>query len=141
MMLPDRLVHADWGSRSSKRQYASALRNGARWQIEAPRPVGSASAFVTMLFGSRGGTFAGFDFPIGVPVAYGRRTGLTDFPALLDAIGKGEWQGFYDVAAEPGQIGINRPFYPQGQGKGSTWDELVSAHGLAGGPSRPLAQL
>jgi hypothetical protein len=54
----------------------------------------------------------GFDFPIGLPFAYARRAGLTDFPSPLTVFGTGEWSDFFKVATDKSEITLHRPFYP-----------------------------
>lgn len=54
----------------------------------------------------------GFDFPLGLPFAYGIRTGLRGFKEALSVFGQGEWQDFFKVANLPEEVSIRRPFYP-----------------------------
>lgn len=74
---------------------------------------------------------AGFDFPIGVPRAYGVLTGLPRFRAALQVFGRAVgWERFYDVALTPADIAVQQPFYPGGAGKGAKLQELVDGLGL-----------
>jgi hypothetical protein len=93
--------------------------------------VASTSAFVGFLLeaAKRRPVLAGFDFPIGVPAAYGQKTGLADFTELLAAIGEGAWSRFYDVARQPEEISIERPFYPAGSAAGVKQADLLNALG------------
>ncbi|WP_299360196.1 DUF429 domain-containing protein [uncultured Paracoccus sp.] len=58
----------------------------------------------------------GFDFPIGVPAAYGKLTGLTDFRSFLSSLGKGDWRHWFDVCSRAEEISTRRPFYPMRPG-------------------------
>ncbi len=146
-----RLVHADWSKRPEGRRFAMATREGAGWSADGPFRVGDLPGFVTGLFAptAGGGTLAGFDFPIGLPIAYARRTGLADFGAALAALGQGPWSRFFEVAAEPDEIGLGRPFFPDRPG-GRSQKDLLNGHGVAsmdaltrrcerGGPGRKAA--
>jgi hypothetical protein len=83
---------------------------------------------VDELFTASGPVLAGFDFPIGVPTAYGRLTGLANFSAALEVFGQGEWAEFFAVAETPQQISPTRPFYPRRSIAGSKQVHLL--HGL-----------
>lgn len=73
---------------------------------------------------------AGFDFPIGIPSAYGSTTGLADFREALSRFGEDEWANFFDVADQPHEISPRRPFYPRGSQKGVSRASLVSGLGV-----------
>ncbi len=125
-----RLVHADWSVSPSKRWLAQATRQpDGRFLVDDLRPVGRLSGFWPSL---RVGlpqdalTVAGFDFPIGLPLAYTQQVGVTDFVALLSQLGKGEWADFYRVAETADEIGLKRPFYPQRPG-GTRRQHLLDA--------------
>lgn len=64
----------------------------------------------------QGSAVIGFDFPIGVPVAYADAAGIDRFPELLPKLGWGEWRDFYRVAETPDDVSLHRPFYPQRPG-------------------------
>lgn len=126
------LVHADWSVAPGKRWAARARQGDDGWLIESVEPVGDCSAFVQSLSAAahREAVLAGFDFPMGVPDAYGARTGLSSFPALLQQIGQGRWARFGDIAREPNEIGLERPFYPAGASAGLKQADLLAAHGV-----------
>jgi hypothetical protein len=69
----------------------------------------------------------GFDFPIGLPSSYAKRTGFTDFPQALLHFGEGEWASWFEVAERADDISIRRPFYPLRPG-GTRRSHLISAH-------------
>lgn len=112
--IPFRTVfHADWSTTANKRWVASAARTDAGWHVALPRPVLNTPAFVDELFTVSRPVLAGFDFPIGVPTAYGRLTGLANFLTALEVFGQGEWAELFVVAETPEQISCTRPFYPR----------------------------
>jgi len=73
---------------------------------------------------------AGFDFPIGLPLSYGLRTGCASFRETLSALGSGRWRRFYDVANRPNEISIERPFYPKLSNGMPRQKHLCDAHGV-----------
>lgn len=130
----DRLVHADWSARPRGRWAARAVRTGAGWRVTPPAPVGALDAFRDGLLrsGETETVLAGFDFPIGVPAAYGARTGFTGFRDALPRLGMEDgWRDFYRPAAAAGEIGVRRPFYPAGSGAGTRRATLLAGLGLA----------
>ncbi len=146
-----RLIHADWSKSPKGRWAASARRCQGGWAAEAPYPVPPLERYVDDLLSRPvdGPTLAGFDFPIGLPVAYGRRTGFAGFLDALPAFGKGEWSEFYEVAKRPAEVSRARPFYPAAPG-GSSRQHLLDGHDVAdfasltrgcerGGPGRKAA--
>ena len=126
----DRLVHADWSVAAPGRWCAEAERGSGRWHVDA---VGLPAAMLDAAFtAADGGTrvLLGFDFPIGVPEAYGARTGCADFRALLHAVGAERWQHFFDAAQDADEIAVERPFYPARSSKGVTRTALVAGLGV-----------
>lgn len=113
--LVERLIHADW-SVSTKKRWQARARWDDGWLIEAVSPVDEPASFIAELIlqARTRAVLAGFDFPIGVPSAYGERTGLSGFRDLLFAIGEGRWERFADIARLPGEVSIERPFFPAG---------------------------
>src|SRR5215210_3392069 len=108
------LFHADWSTSSGKRWAASAVRDGDMWTVTEPRPVLPSLKLLEWLFDEtrRGPVLAGFDFPIGLPTAYGSLTGADDFGSALAQFGQGRWSRFYDVAEKGDEVSLERPFYP-----------------------------
>lgn len=125
-----RLYHADWSIAPAKRWVAAAERGPAGWRVTAPRQVGDSAAFVDLLFAG-GAVLAGFDFPLGLPVAYGRATGFADFPTALRVFGQGEWGAFYRVATSEDEISRYRPFYPMRSDRSVRQAQLVARLGVA----------
>jgi hypothetical protein len=129
----DQLIHADWSVTPGKRWVAVAERRTARWTVSGPELVGPAGALLERAFaaaaeGQR--LLVGFDFPIGVPAAYGALTKLESFRHLLHKLGGGEWSQFFEVAKSPSDIRISRPFYPLVSKKGVSRAELVAGLGV-----------
>ena len=125
----DQLVHSDWSIGPKKRWMAEARHQEGRWHVEAPQLVGPSSAFLDAAFGvgRTGRVLLGFDFPIGMPHAYGVQTGFGSFPQALAEFGAGNWADVFDVAREAHEIAITRPFYPQTARKGVTRQTLVDS--------------
>lgn len=119
-MPPDVVAHCDWSIDPKKRWMGVALLRGRSWCLGAPELVGATENLVQQLM-NRGATrkrlLLGFDFPIGLPIAYAERTGLDDFRQALTAFGSGDWAQWFEVAQKPGEISIRRPFYPDRPGK------------------------
>jgi hypothetical protein len=109
------LLHAHWSTSPAKRWAALASRRDRGWSVGGPFQVSSSDELLRGLFATakHAPVLAGFDFPIGVPAAYGRRTGLPNFVAGLEAFGSGRWEHFYDVADNPFELSVERPFYPR----------------------------
>jgi hypothetical protein len=132
MLLPTRVIHADWSANPRKRWMAEAvLGDDLRYKASAPKLVRDpgllALSLVTM---AAGGVLVGFDFPIGVPLAYARKVGIEDFLTALALFGDGVWSDFYNVARAADEISLYRPFYPASPG-GKLRAQLTDALGLA----------
>ncbi|MDX1612746.1 MAG: hypothetical protein R3300_00475 [Candidatus Promineifilaceae bacterium] len=129
----DLLAHADWSKRPGKRWLARAVRTAdGRYLAHAPEPVAEAATLLDRLraaAGPRGRVLVGFDFPLGLPLAYARRVGIDEFIAALPRLGQGSWHTFYQVAERPDQISVRRPFYPQRPG-GTLRQHLLEGLGL-----------
>jgi len=132
ILIPFRtLFHADWSAGPKSRFVCTAERTADGWTVMPPRLVGDTADFVDTLFNSAGPSLAGFDFPIGLPVAYGQIAGLTDFPAALEVFGLREWAEFFAVAELAEQVSPRRPFYPRLSKAGVKQGDLVSGLGVA----------
>jgi hypothetical protein len=123
------LFHADWSTSAKKRWVASAARTDGGWHVTAPHPVGDTRAFLDELFVAPRPVLAGCDFSIGVPAAYGRLAGLSDFPSALEVLGTGEWSDFFAVAEAPQQISLTRPFYHRASKAGAKLLHLLRGLG------------
>ncbi|MBX4923971.1 DUF429 domain-containing protein [Rhizobium bangladeshense] len=113
------VAHCDWSIDRKKRWMCVAVRRGTGWIISAPEPVGDTSDLIPRLrrrSETDGALLMGFDFPIGLPVAYGGASGLADFRSALRAFGSGPYAQWFDVAEHRDAISIHRPFYPMRPG-------------------------
>jgi hypothetical protein len=132
----DRLTNADWSMSDQKRWAATAECHGNCWKIESPpSKVGCSSTFIDEAFkhGDRKRVLLGFDFPIGIPEAYGRQTGFSNFRDALGFFGAGPWEQFF--ASRPGEVSLRRPFYPRSSRKGAKRATLGETLGI---PSHDL---
>lgn len=120
--------------RANQRWVASATLSGEKWVVGVPRKVGALEFFLDELFEkkSRGNrVLAGFDFPIGVPFAYGSKTCFGGFRKALMVFGTAPgWQDFFSVADSPEEIKLQRPFFPHRPRQGVTRDSLVAGLGV-----------
>jgi len=132
-MLPTQIWHTDWGTAPDKRWLARAtLRADGRYAAGAPCPVGDHAGLIPSIraeIGSDSSCLVGFDFPIGIPAAYARLAGVTEFKPFLRELGRAMWADFYNVAQLPSQISLHRPFYPAKPGRAKQ-AHLLSAFGL-----------
>jgi len=132
---PNVVYHADWGNKPAKRWCARAVLGAdGNYTAFAPEPADTPGSLIGQRrteAGETGCTFAGFDFPIGVPAAYAKRAGISSFRALLPNLGRGEWKDFYSVCDKPEQICVHRPFYPSREFKGKLKADLFRGHGVS----------
>lgn len=132
--LPSHIIHADWSLTPGKRWMGRAsLQPDGRYRLHAPQPVGPLDRFLSHLKSESGlgaCLLVGFDFPIGLPLAYARRAGIPDFLSALPGFGLQEWGEFYTVAETADEIRIERPFYPHRPG-GTRRLHLVDRLGMA----------
>ena len=98
---PKLVAHADWGSATAKRSLAISIRKRGFYTALAPRVVERPEDLLQMLremAGPDGSILLGFDFPIGLPMNYAEKVGITNFRAALPFFGSGEWASFYQPA-------------------------------------------
>jgi len=128
------IAHCDWSIDSKKRWMCVAVREGISWTLSTPEPVGDTTDLIIRLR-RRGGADAallmGFDFPIGLPAAYGKALGLADCRYVLRSFGDQRFARWFDVAEHRSEISIDRPFYPMRPG-GTQRHHLFDALGLTG---------
>jgi len=131
LFLPGRVVHADWSVHPRKRWMAEAvLGDGGYYYARAPQMIPDAGLFMlTLLNAAQDGVLVGFDFPIGLPLAYARKAKITSFLEALAGFGEGEWAAFYHVAETVDEISVRRPFYPARPG-GTRREHLTTALGI-----------
>ncbi len=107
------LVHADWSTAPGKRWAVEAHWTSDGWLVGAPHVVGPVGQFLNDLLAGSQPSLAGFDFPIGLPVAFGRKTRFLGFAEAIEAFGLEEWEQFYAVSERAQEISLYRPFYPR----------------------------
>ena len=114
------VAHADWSVDSRKRWVAVARRDGERWRLAAPAPVGDVATFLARLrWAADGGAVAlGVDLPIGLPRAYAAALPERDFLHFLAAMAARP--EFFRVCATLSEVGRHRPFYPARGVRGMT---------------------
>jgi hypothetical protein len=126
------IAHCDWSINRKKRWMCVAVRDGIGWTLSAPEPVGDTHDLIQRLRRRAGADCAlliGFDFPIGLPAAYGRALGLADFRSFLPSLADQRFARWFDVAEHRREISIDRPFYPKRPG-GTRRYHLFDALGL-----------
>lgn len=133
MRVPELVVHCDWSKDPRKRWMARGLLSGGDYTAGAAEPVGSIEDLLYRLRSSVGRSatvVVGFDFPIGIPIAYAALAGARDFKDFLRRLGEAEWTQFYDVARTAEEISIQRPFYPLASIGAPRRTSLVNGLGL-----------
>jgi hypothetical protein len=126
------VAHADWSCDPRKRWMAIGRRQGQHYELALPQPVGGLETLFERLARMAGGgqVVVGFDFPIGLPLAYAKGAGIERFLDVLPVLGAGAWHDFYNVAAKPHEIALARPFYPW-RPNSAAHAHLTSALGVA----------
>jgi hypothetical protein len=95
------------------------LQPDNHWQLTGPFNVGDLLTFFSSIKSHQriqGSLLCGFDFPIGLPLAYAKKVGISDFLLVLPELGRGRWENFFYPAQNPHEISEYRPFYPQKPG-------------------------
>ena len=120
------------GSKTKKRWCAKAVLGcDGCYSIFAPESVCPPGSLIRRLreqAGHDGCVFAGFDFPVGVPIFYAERAGISKFREWLPKLRSGEWKEFWSVCEEPCEISLHRPFYPNHPHKGQRQEHLCRGH-------------
>ncbi|MEP7291401.1 MAG: hypothetical protein ABI835_06435 [Chloroflexota bacterium] len=132
LFLPGHIVHADWSVNPRKRWMAAAeLGDDGQYTASAPQAIRDAGLFMlTLLNAAENCVLIGFDFPIGLPLAYARKAKINNFLTALTEFGADGWTDFYRVASSAEEIGLRRPFYPASPG-GKRRAHLTAALGIA----------
>jgi hypothetical protein len=91
----DTLFHADWSCNPGKRWGVTAHRANKGWAVSAPQRLALSGDVIGLIYkaqhSGRSALF-GFDFPIGVPTAFGKQSAFTGFVEALSQFGFGEWK-------------------------------------------------
>ncbi|MBB3133648.1 hypothetical protein FHS26_001361 [Rhizobium pisi] len=129
------IAHCDWSIDRKKRWMCVAVRQATKWILSAPEPVGETNDLIPRLRScaeTDAALLMGFDFPIGLPAAYGKALGLANFRSALRAFGGERFARWFDVAEHRNDIAIDRPFYPMRPG-GTQRRHLFDALGVGSG--------
>lgn len=134
--MPSRVVHCDWGASSKKRWMATASIAGDSFVASAPTVVGDTVNLLSRLrhdLADDDRLLVGFDFPIGIPSAFARKTSVTDFLSFLRSLEDERGTGFFEKCRTPQEVSLERPFYPKScRTKGAaTRQHLTTGLGLA----------
>jgi hypothetical protein len=128
LQAPALVAHADWSIDPRKRAIARAMRTADGSYIAlAPEPVSDLGDLFARLKAAAGigeTAFIGFDFPLGVPMAYAKSARIDRFMTVLPKFGRGAWKHFYDPANTEDEISPRRPFYPNRPG-GTRRQQLI----------------
>lgn len=133
MRAPDCVVAADWSTDEKKRWMVRAERiDSGAYFVYPPEPVGDHHSLITRLqsqLSSNESLLIGFDFPIGLPLAYATQTGVGAFRDALANFGSEPWEKFYEISDSPS---LRQPFFPRPtQQKGQYKSQLARALGHA----------
>lgn len=131
------VAHCDWSIDPKKRWMCVAIRDQSGWTLSAAEPVGDTSTLIPRLRHRArrdGALLIGFDFPIGLPEAYGSAIGLPSFREALLQFGTGSYSDWFDVAEHRSQVSLSRPFYPMRPG-GTQRKHLFDGLGMPDGRS------
>jgi hypothetical protein len=112
MLRPGSIAHADWGVSGAKRAVAAAEFEGDRYLAHAPQVVASEGPLVERMgVGSTArGALLGFDFPIGLPQAFGSRVDCSVFSDWFRGLDPAS--EFFQVAKTVEDASVARPFFP-----------------------------
>jgi hypothetical protein len=94
---------------------SAAHKVGNKLHTGVPLKVVDASNLLHSLgdkVSAPGSVLVGFDFPIGLPCEYARRSGITNFIKTLPLFGTDSWVDFFHPAVTVQEIALYRPFYP-----------------------------
>ncbi len=97
----------------------AVLDSSGNYFVENLENAGDARTLLARLraaAGEKGCVLVGFDFPIGLPLAYAQKNGITGFIEFLTSNTQEDWREFFNVASLPEEISQRRPFYPHRPG-------------------------
>ena len=99
-LFPAVVASADWSKDPRKCWVACAVRRGTgQYEIMSCMSAGRSKDLFDRLsaIGQGGTLLVGFDFPIGLPCEYARKTAIPRFPDALQLFGKDQWSSFTSV--------------------------------------------
>lgn len=125
------VAHADWSVAPTKRWMCVATPKRDGWTVAIEKVGGLDTLFARLRSRAGGAPIAlGVDAPIGLPHAY-HPPPHEDFPAFLRALAPDA--PFFDVADDPADISIARPFYPRRSRAGVRRHDLLERLGITAG--------
>lgn len=111
--LPTLVIAADWSTDEKKRWMVRAERiDLGEYIVYPPEPVGDCATLISRLRSQvreSESILIGFDFPIGLPVAYAKAVGVTSFRKAMSQFGRNHWKSFYKISNAPN---FHQPFFP-----------------------------
>ena len=123
-----RVLHGDWSKDAGKRWSCWAERSDGGWRAFGPaRYAEIEGAFFERR--DNAASLAGFDFPIGVPAFWAKRANIKSFKTFLGALSEERWAHFFEVAEQPAEVSIERPFFPNRSRGGVRRASLLEALG------------
>lgn len=130
MPQPDVVLHCDWSLNPKKRFCAAAYYTNGGWLVDATGPVPHDPLDLLKPYGQKQ-IFLGLDLPLGVPLKWAERANILSFRLLLSELAgqQEKWSRFFDVAEQPADIAIQRPFYPKRPG-GTKLQHLIDGLNL-----------
>jgi hypothetical protein len=137
--LPMRIAHADWGTAAAKRVVATAELKAGAYHAHAPQMVaGQGGLLEQMGLRERPNvtTLLGFDFPIGVPLAYARTAGIENFVDWFRELDLDS--PFFEPAEDVADVSALRPFFPNLPPKEKSPGLKAQFHAALGVPSADL---
>ncbi len=111
-------AHADWSVDPRKRFLTVAARRDGKWVLNQPEPVGEPRNLLARLIDKAGGDPVAFgaDFALGVPRAFAKSKGISDFLGWLRGLTEDEQ--IFQVCNSLEEASLDRPFYPRASVKG-----------------------
>ncbi len=127
------VVQMDWSTSPAKRWMAQAqFQSDGSYLCDNPKQISRPDRLleeIRHICGPSGCTLVGFDFPIGLPIAYAMPAGISSFLAALQEFGRGALRDFYTTAGSPDEINLKHPFCPARAG-GARQSYLVNRLGV-----------
>lgn len=130
LTLPDTIIAADWSVDPRKRWRSTITHDGSGWTLHPAERVG-ANLLRDAIADSGVRTLVGFDFPIGMPMAYAKCAGVDCFRTLLAGVGRAPpWDRFWESVPPNEMPSVHRPVYPARNGLKGTVKKATLALGL-----------
>jgi hypothetical protein len=108
----DAIVNCEWHSDQALRRLTLATKQDGKWLITSPEPVGDPSTLLGRVrerVGNESRLLVGLAFPIGVPLAYARRVGISNFRDWAVQLGNGAWRRFFKMNQSLSELNFHQP--------------------------------